>query len=111
FLLTRSGDASTSLTIDFSLAGTATDGVDYTHASSIVIPAGVIQTSFTITPADDNLVEGNESVVFLLHAGEGYSNGNDYAGMVIADDPEEEEAGPVELKMDLDVNNNKTITD
>ncbi len=56
------------LTVTFTVTGTATNGTDYgTISTTALIPAG--QSSVTVPIAlinDDNIVEGNESVVLTL---------------------------------------------
>ncbi len=56
------------LTVTFTVTGTATNGTDYgTISTTALIPAG--QSSVTVPVAlinDDNIVEGNESVVLTL---------------------------------------------
>jgi hypothetical protein len=53
-----------SVTVTPSLSGTATLGADYTaSASQIVIPAGQLTGSITLTGIDDNLDEPNETAI------------------------------------------------
>ncbi|HEX7652594.1 MAG TPA: Calx-beta domain-containing protein, partial [Verrucomicrobiae bacterium] len=55
------------LTVNFVLGGTAGNGTDYLLVSnSVVIPAGQTNVSVLITPVDDGLVEGDETVVLSL---------------------------------------------
>lgn len=54
-------------TVNFTVGGTATNGVDYTNiGSSLTIPAGDTVTYLTIHPIADGLVEGNETVTIYL---------------------------------------------
>lgn len=65
-LLTATLSATTSfdVTVNLGLGGSATDAVDYTHSGSqIVIPAGSLTGSLTISSTDDALVEGTETIV------------------------------------------------
>ncbi len=51
-----------SATVGF--AGTATDGTDYTYSqTTISIPAGTTSGSFAVQVTDDNLYEGNETLI------------------------------------------------
>ena len=54
-------------TVDLSLIGTATSGLDYTvgDLTGVTIPAGASsgQADVTITPTNDSVVEGSESIV------------------------------------------------
>jgi gliding motility-associated-like protein len=54
-------------TVHYVIAGTATNGVDYpTIADSVVFAAGTDSVSVTISPINDNIVEGSETVVLLV---------------------------------------------
>ena len=76
FALVRTGDASNALTVNYTLSGTATPGVDYPAASgSLLIPPGQAMATVTIDPVADTLAEGDESVVITLAPGAGYSIG------------------------------------
>jgi len=67
FLVIRSGTDSTPLTVQYALGGTAQNGVDYHPLSGeVTIPAGSWFAPVTVTPIDDYLVEGAESVVIAL---------------------------------------------
>ncbi|MCH8541391.1 MAG: immunoglobulin domain-containing protein [Opitutales bacterium] len=70
------------VTIEFAMSGEATPGEDY-HLSganlsfsnsngegSIVIPAGEISTTITLTPVDDDVEDGNQSAILTLLSGE-----------------------------------------
>ncbi|MBX7208567.1 MAG: PKD domain-containing protein [Verrucomicrobiaceae bacterium] len=75
FVLTRSGDISSPLTVYYAFAGSygsgviALHGVDYEALpGSIVIPAGQTSASITIMPRFDTIGEGPEQVVLYLGA-------------------------------------------
>lgn len=57
-----------STTLSFS--GTATNGTDYTAGSSgiIAIPAGSTTSSITLTAIEDNLFEGDETIVMTVNS-------------------------------------------
>ena len=62
-----SSTIATPLTVNFTVTGTATPGVDYTPLTSpVIIPAGATQVLLPIQAADDMMVEGQESIVLLL---------------------------------------------
>ena len=64
FTVTRTGPTSNPLTVNYSIGGGATNGVDYqTIGTSVTIPAGSATGTVVITPIADNLIEGAESVV------------------------------------------------
>jgi hypothetical protein len=90
FTVERVGPTSTPLTIDFTLSGTATQGIDYyfyNGVSALVIPAGASQgyVSFKVRP--DVLIEDNETVIFSLSPTAPYEvNGPTTATLIIIDD-------------------------
>src|SRR5437764_13212418 len=64
FTISRTGDTSKSLTVNFTLTGTATNGTDYDSLSlSATIPAGQVSTFVTVKPKDDAIVDPNETVI------------------------------------------------
>ena len=77
FTVSRSGDTSEALTVNFAVSGTATQGTDYgTIGTSVTIPVGQSSTTVTITPVADTTVEGNETVDLTLASGTGYTVGS-----------------------------------
>jgi alpha-tubulin suppressor-like RCC1 family protein len=88
FTLSRQGDLTVPLTVNLTVNGTATSGSDYKVISSTAtIPANYSSyAAITITPLDDLLVEGNETVVVILASGSGYVIGSSNTATVnIAD--------------------------
>ncbi|MGB8166735.1 MAG: Calx-beta domain-containing protein [Chthoniobacteraceae bacterium] len=76
FLITRSGDTSSALTVYYAMAGTPNSGVAALHGvdyealpGSVVIPAGAASASVTIVPRYDTIGEGPETAVLTLAAG------------------------------------------
>jgi hypothetical protein len=75
--VSRTGSTAASLTVYYSGGGTATLNVDRKGLpGSLVIPAGASSAAITITPIDDTLVEGNETVVLTLKADAAYTIGS-----------------------------------
>ncbi|MFD0893583.1 DUF1349 domain-containing protein [Luteolibacter ambystomatis] len=67
FLVTRTGDTSQDLTLYYSLAGSALQGVDYVILpGSVTIPAGQTSAAVTIAPIDDGILEDDQTVTILL---------------------------------------------
>ncbi|MCW1914016.1 putative Ig domain-containing protein [Luteolibacter sp. GHJ8] len=61
------------LTVNYTLSGTATDGLDYTGLTgSVVIPDTQLGEVVTFTPVNDTLPEGTEKVTLTIAAGTGY---------------------------------------
>lgn len=70
FTVTRTGSTTAPLTVNYAIGGTATNGTDYTSLSgTVVIPAGQASATITVSPSDDTLVEGNETVALTLSSG------------------------------------------
>ena len=69
FTITRTGDSSAQVIVNFSLTGTASTA-DFGAVNLVVgIAAGQTSTTVTIAPVDDALVEGDESVILTVTAG------------------------------------------
>jgi len=91
FTFTRSGgDLSQVLTVNFSLGGTAAASatpIDFTSSIATSISFASNQTSLTvtITPVDDTLVEGPETLSLTLVPNAAYSIGTASATITIAD--------------------------
>lgn len=68
-LITRSGDISADLTVNYKLKGSAVNGVDYQQLpTSVTIPAGASSVKVKIKPEDDGTVRGPRSVKVQLLA-------------------------------------------
>ena len=87
FTVSRTGPTTASLTVNVSLGGTASNGSDYVAVGqTAVIPAGQSSVTVAVTPYDDRINEGSESVVMSVLPGTGYVNGASNAATVwIAD--------------------------
>jgi hypothetical protein len=98
FTVTRSnnGNVAAAINVYFTFGGTALNGVDYDATAQgyvngdtrfITIPAGQLSASSIITPRKDNLIEGEETIVFTLQPDNTtYTVGSDIlAEMTIAD--------------------------
>ncbi|MCH8042669.1 MAG: S8 family serine peptidase [Planctomycetes bacterium] len=91
FTITRSGDTSGSLTVFYTVGGTATAGPaadqDYnTLSGSVTISDGSPSATITVTPVDDVLEEGNETVTLTLAVDTAYIVGpSDADTVTIAD--------------------------
>jgi len=97
FTFSRTGDTSQPLTVNYTVSGTATRGVDYvTNGASGSIPvingaitfaAGDSSTNVTVDVIDDSLAEAPETVIFTLTASTNYaSTFPNTATVTIADD-------------------------
>ncbi len=76
FTLTRTGSTASSLTINYTVAGTATNGVDYNALSGTATFSAASSTAIiNLTPINDSLVEGDETVVVNLSSNTNYNLG------------------------------------
>jgi len=81
FTLTRTGNASAALNVAYTLAGTATTGVNYQisqggkSTTTAAFPVGANSTTLTVTTLNSTNLPGLQNVVITLAAGSGYSVG------------------------------------
>jgi hypothetical protein len=67
FTVTRTGVTNAPLLVTYTIGGTAVNGIDYNAVSDfVVIPAGAFSATRTLTPKDDSLSEGTESISISL---------------------------------------------
>ena len=88
FTLTRTGDLSSALTVNYTLAGTATPGVDYTNpgAGKATFLAGSSKATITLPTIDDLLSDPSETIITKITAPTGYTiSGPDNATATILD--------------------------
>jgi hypothetical protein len=79
FRVSRTGGTGSALTVFYTLGGTAVSGTDYTLSpapSSVTIPAGASSKTITVTPINDVVMEGNETVVMTLSPRSNYTVGS-----------------------------------
>ncbi|REJ47775.1 MAG: subtilase [Microcystis flos-aquae DF17] len=88
FTLTRTGDLSSALTVNYTLAGTATPGVDYTGTTPNTVTFAALSPTATITlpTIDDSVVDPSETIITKITAPTGYTiSGSDTATATIID--------------------------
>lgn len=87
FTVYRTGDTSKPLKVNYTLSGTAANGVDYARLSGrIVIPARAASAVVSVRPINDRRFEGDEWVVMSLQANASYLVGTpNRATVTIAD--------------------------
>lgn len=67
FRLVRSGEMSVPLTVTYGLSGTAVSGVDFEPLpSEILLPAFITETVLALTPLDNDLLDGDRTVLLNL---------------------------------------------
>jgi hypothetical protein len=76
FLVSRTGNLSAALTVDYALGGTAHHGTDYAPLSgTVTIPAGLAHSALVITPVDDSIGEPQQTVSVNLRSAARYTAG------------------------------------
>jgi len=88
FRVSRTGRTTASLSVSYTVAGTATTGTDFTTLTgTVTIPAGTTFGTITVTPVDDTIVETPETVIVTLQASTRYTVGSPSSATVtITDD-------------------------
>ncbi len=76
FTVTRTGDTSQALTVNYGMTGSALHGTDYVALPGVLtIPAGSSSATVVITPIDDTIGEGPQTAVIQLRSGTDYAVG------------------------------------
>jgi len=76
FAVTRMWGTNLDLTANYVIGGTASNGFNYSSiTNSVLIPAGTTSTTISIVPLDDNLVDGDQTVVLTVSASATYNPG------------------------------------
>ena len=74
FTFVRSGATNAAVTINYSISGSAINGVDYqTVAQSVTLRGGMVATNIQIVPIPDQFPEGPETVTLTLGPSTSYS--------------------------------------
>lgn len=85
FWISRDGPQNVAVTVNYTLSGTATNGVDYnTLSGTVVIPSGTQGVDVPVVITNDSTFEGTETIILNLSAGS-YAIGNGSAKILIAD--------------------------
>jgi len=107
FTVTRQGSLAANLLVHYSMSGTASNGSDYvTLPGTVIIPSGRATATLTVTPVNDSLLEGDETVLVSLASHPACNVGNPGSATVtliddelpavtvVASDATAHEAGP-----------------
>ena len=89
YTFTRTGPTTNTLTVNYSIAGTATNGTDYaTIGTNVTFAANSATAIVTVNPTADTTIENNETVALTLATGTGYTIGTTAAvtGTITNDD-------------------------
>lgn len=76
FTISRTGDSNAPLTVNYTIGGNATEGVDYnTIGNSVTIPVGSDSVTVTIQPINDAIIDDEEVVLSLIAIEDFYTVG------------------------------------
>ncbi|MFM6724891.1 MAG: Calx-beta domain-containing protein, partial [Dolichospermum sp.] len=76
YTFTRTGSTTSPLTVNYTIGGTATNGIDYsTIGTSVTFAAGSSTATVTVDPTGDTTPEDHETVSLTLASGTGYNIG------------------------------------
>jgi len=76
YTFTRDGSLTNPLTVNYTIGGTATNGIDYaTLGTSVTFAAGSATATVTVDPTADLIIEDNETVSLTLASNAAYTIG------------------------------------
>lgn len=92
FTISRTGNTTTALKINYTVSGSAAKGIDYnnvtntdTNAGTITIPVGAASATIDLNITDDALVEDPETIIFTLNSNSAYQIATNTATITITD--------------------------
>jgi hypothetical protein len=95
FTVSRNGDTANPLTVNYTVGGSATPGSRYASLSgTVTIPANAGSAPILVTPIDDNVYEGTQTVIVTLSGNPAYALGNPSSATLQIVDNETQPAGP-----------------
>ena len=112
FTVTRAGSTANSLTVPYTVGGSAEPGVDYHSLSgSVTIPPGASSATFSAAAIADPFVEGNETVVVTLAASDAFDVTTAVATATILDGGPQGVAAVAVSASQIDLSWSDTLTD
>ncbi|MCC9655500.1 Ig-like domain-containing protein [Rhodopirellula halodulae] len=108
YTLSRTGDTSTSLAVNFTISGTANSTSDFTisHAGTVNFSAGSSTATVTVSATSDSTPEGNETVILTIDPNSAYVVGS--AGSATGTILDNDEPGVGQL-VGIDLGTNSTL--
>ncbi|WP_438811106.1 Ig-like domain-containing protein [Rhodopirellula halodulae] len=108
YTLSRTGDTSTSLAVNFAISGSANSTSDFTisHAGTVNFSAGSSTATVTISATPDSTPEGNETVILTIDPNSAYVVGS--AGSATGTILDNDEPGVGQL-VGIDLGTNSTL--
>ncbi|QFZ92723.2 Calx-beta domain-containing protein [Synechococcus elongatus PCC 11802] len=96
FTLSRTGSTTQALTVAYTLAGTATNGSDFSQLSgSVTFAAGSSTATVTVNPLDDAVVEGDETVVLAVANNPSYTISPGQGSAIVTIQDNDQGSGPI----------------
>ncbi|WP_338429787.1 beta strand repeat-containing protein [Synechococcus elongatus] len=96
FTLSRTGNTAQTLTVAYTLAGTATNGSDFNQLSgSVTFAAGSNTATVTLSPINDSLVEGDETVILSIANNPSYSIAPGQGSATVTIQDNDQGSGPI----------------
>lgn len=87
FIVTRTGDLSAALSVDYALGGTAHHGTDYQPlAGTLIIPAGLATAALVIAPVDDDIGEQQQTITVQFRSTARYAVGAAFSATATLND-------------------------
>ncbi len=118
YTFTLSQNATSNLSINFSVSGTATFATDYSQAGastftattgSVTIPINSNTATVTISPTADALLEPNETVILTINTGTGYDAGSPNVATGIITNDDIRNVNPMVVIVGINHGNNSNI--
>lgn len=86
FTLTRTAPTNVTLTVNLTIAGTATNATDYANvATTLAFAVNEVSKAINITPVDDGLIEGPEDVTLSLASGSYDIGASSFGNVTVSD--------------------------
>ena len=87
YRISRTGATVSSLSVLFTMGGSAQNGVDYNAITSpVTIPAGASYVYVTLRPIDDSVDEGNETAILTISPDPNYTIGSSSSATITIQD-------------------------
>jgi hypothetical protein len=89
YRISRTTVTAASLSVSFTIGGSAQNGTDYnTITSPVTIPAGFSYVNVTLTPINDSVYEGNETAILTILPDPAYGIGSSSSATITIQDNE-----------------------
>jgi putative intracellular protease/amidase len=94
--VSRTGSTAAALVVNYTVAGTATNGTDYTQlAGSVLVSPGQSSATIVVQPVDDTVIDANETVAITLGSNPSYTVGSSGSATITIADNDVPVAAPL----------------